>query len=107
MYWYCCLASFRESKACANLFDHMILFFLFLFLGLLRHIYWGNAFPLYGHGYNSVLEAIEKMEKNLPGFFYAGSSLNVLLVKTNVRYMNSAPCLLVTTTFVQHLVNQL
>jgi hypothetical protein len=39
---------------------------------VLRHIYWRNAFPLYGRDYGSVLEAIEKMEKNLPGFFYAG-----------------------------------
>jgi hypothetical protein len=54
---------------------------------VLRHIYWGNAFPLYGHDYNSVLEAIEKMEKNLPGFFYAGKPLNAPLFKTNVGYM--------------------
>ncbi|TVU15472.1 hypothetical protein EJB05_38994, partial [Eragrostis curvula] len=40
-----------------------------------KHIYWRNAFPLYGRDYNSVLEAIEKMEKNLPGFFYAGKPL--------------------------------
>ncbi|XP_066383196.1 protoporphyrinogen oxidase, mitochondrial-like isoform X1 [Miscanthus floridulus] len=45
-----------------------------------RHIYWGNAFPLYGHDYNSVLEAIEKMEKNLPGFFYAGNNKDGLAV---------------------------
>lgn len=36
------------------------------------HFYWKKAFPLYGHNYDSVVEAIEKMEKNLPGFFYAG-----------------------------------
>lgn len=36
------------------------------------HIYWNKAFPLYGHDYDSVLKAIEKMEKDLPGFFYAG-----------------------------------
>ncbi|KAF8715165.1 hypothetical protein HU200_027720 [Digitaria exilis] len=40
-----------------------------------KHIYWRNAFPLYGRDYNTVLEAIEKMEKNLPGFFYAGKPL--------------------------------
>ncbi|CAD6263244.1 unnamed protein product [Miscanthus lutarioriparius] len=45
-----------------------------------KHIYWGNAFPLYGHDYNSVLEAIEKMEKNLPGFFYAGNNKDGLAV---------------------------
>ncbi|KAK9272025.1 hypothetical protein L1049_002394 [Liquidambar formosana] len=38
-----------------------------------NHFYWSKAFPLYGHNYDSVLEAIEKMEKNLPGFFYAGN----------------------------------
>ncbi|KAF9599994.1 hypothetical protein IFM89_002467 [Coptis chinensis] len=35
--------------------------------------YWSKAFPLYGHDYNSVLRAIEKMEESLPGFFYAGN----------------------------------
>ncbi|XP_066345325.1 protoporphyrinogen oxidase, mitochondrial-like [Miscanthus floridulus] len=45
-----------------------------------KHIYWGNAFPLYGHDYNSGLEAIEKMEKNLPGFFYAGNNKDGLAV---------------------------
>lgn len=38
-----------------------------------NHFYWSKAFPLYGHNYGSVLEAIETMEKNLPGFFYAGN----------------------------------
>lgn len=38
-----------------------------------NHFYWSKAFPLYGHNYDSVLEAIEKMEVNLPGFFYAGN----------------------------------
>ncbi|KAM3281598.1 hypothetical protein P3S67_027244 [Capsicum chacoense] len=37
------------------------------------HVYWSKAFPLYGHNYDSVLEAIDKMEKNLPGLFYAGN----------------------------------
>jgi hypothetical protein len=37
-----------------------------------RHVHWKNAFPLYDKDYNLVLEAIGKMEKNLPGFFYAG-----------------------------------
>lgn len=35
--------------------------------------YWNKAFPLYGHDYNSVLEAVKEMEENLPGFFYAGN----------------------------------
>lgn len=38
------------------------------------HFYWSKAFPLYGRNYNSVIEAIDKMEKDLPGFFYAGKS---------------------------------
>nr|QXF78614.1 mitochondrial protoporphyrinogen oxidase [Amaranthus retroflexus] len=38
-----------------------------------NHLFWSNAFPLYGHNYNSVLRAIDKMEKDLPGFFYAGN----------------------------------
>ncbi|XP_038716032.1 protoporphyrinogen oxidase 2, chloroplastic/mitochondrial isoform X3 [Tripterygium wilfordii] len=38
-----------------------------------NHFYWSKAFPLYGLNYGSVLEAIEKMEENLPGFFYAGN----------------------------------
>ncbi|XP_073065060.1 protoporphyrinogen oxidase, mitochondrial-like isoform X1 [Primulina eburnea] len=39
----------------------------------LNHYYWSRGFPLYGHDYNSVTEAIGKMEKDLPGFFYAGN----------------------------------
>ncbi|XP_075493255.1 protoporphyrinogen oxidase, mitochondrial-like isoform X2 [Primulina tabacum] len=39
----------------------------------LNHYYWSRGFPLYGHDYNSVIEAIGKMEKDLPGFFYAGN----------------------------------
>ncbi|KAK1266008.1 hypothetical protein QJS04_geneDACA016680 [Acorus gramineus] len=39
----------------------------------LKHVYWSKAFPLYGHDYDLVLKSIEKMEKNLPGFFYAGN----------------------------------
>nr|XP_048317814.1 protoporphyrinogen oxidase, mitochondrial-like isoform X6 [Ziziphus jujuba var. spinosa] len=38
-----------------------------------NHFYWKKAFPLYGYNYDSVITAIEKMEKNLPGFFYAGN----------------------------------
>ncbi|KAL6903604.1 hypothetical protein ACP4OV_004417 [Aristida adscensionis] len=45
-----------------------------------KHIYWRNAFPLYGRDYSSVLESIEKMEKNLPGFFYAGNNKDGLAV---------------------------
>ncbi|XAR51980.1 Protoporphyrinogen oxidase [Bertholletia excelsa] len=39
----------------------------------INHFYWSKAFPLYGHNYGAVLQAIEKMEANLPGFFYAGN----------------------------------
>ncbi|PKA57754.1 Protoporphyrinogen oxidase, mitochondrial [Apostasia shenzhenica] len=45
-----------------------------------RHVYWKNAFPLYSCDYNFVLEALEKMEKNLPGFFYAGNHRDGLSV---------------------------
>lgn len=41
------------------------------------HFYWSKAFPLLGHNYDSVLEAIDKMEKDLPGFFYAGNCKNI------------------------------
>ncbi|KAH7518828.1 hypothetical protein FEM48_Zijuj09G0212800 [Ziziphus jujuba var. spinosa] len=39
-----------------------------------NHFYWKKAFPLYGYNYDSVIAGIEKMEKNLPGFFYAGNN---------------------------------
>ncbi|PNY10207.1 protoporphyrinogen oxidase chloroplastic/mitochondrial-like [Trifolium pratense] len=38
-----------------------------------NHFFWSKGFPLYGHNYGSVLEAIDKMEKGLPGFYYAGN----------------------------------
>ncbi|XP_020876335.1 protoporphyrinogen oxidase 2, chloroplastic/mitochondrial isoform X2 [Arabidopsis lyrata subsp. lyrata] len=38
-----------------------------------NHYYWRKAFPLYDSSYGSVMEAIDKMEKDLPGFFYAGN----------------------------------
>lgn len=37
------------------------------------HYYWRKAFPLYDSSYDSVMEAIDKMERDLPGFFYAGN----------------------------------
>ncbi|WVZ86209.1 hypothetical protein U9M48_033030 [Paspalum notatum var. saurae] len=49
-----------------------------------KHIYWRNAFPLYGHDYQSVLDAIGKMEKNLPGFFYAGKPLHTLFISKQI-----------------------
>lgn len=53
--------------------------FLHIFC-LLSHLYWSKAFPLYGLNYQSVVDAIDRLEKNLPGFFYAGfaSSSNYL-----------------------------
>ncbi|XP_030953633.1 protoporphyrinogen oxidase, mitochondrial isoform X2 [Quercus lobata] len=45
-----------------------------------NHFYWSKAFPLYGRNYGSVLEAIETIEKNLPGFFYAGNHKGGLAV---------------------------
>ncbi|CAN6449116.1 unnamed protein product [Victoria cruziana] len=39
----------------------------------IRHVYWKDAFPVYGHDYDRVIEAIQKMEAGLPGFFYAGN----------------------------------
>ncbi|KOM38438.1 hypothetical protein LR48_Vigan03g182000 [Vigna angularis] len=45
-----------------------------------NHIYWSKGFPLYGRNYGSVLEAIDKMEKDLPGFFFAGNQKGGLSV---------------------------
>ncbi|KAL2523233.1 Protoporphyrinogen oxidase 2 [Forsythia ovata] len=39
----------------------------------LNHFYWSKAFPLYGKNYDLVIKAIDKMERDLPGFFYAGN----------------------------------
>ncbi|GAY65555.1 hypothetical protein CUMW_242080 [Citrus unshiu] len=49
-----------------------------------NHFFWSKAFPLYGRDYDSVLEAIEKMEKNLPGFFYAGNHKGGLSVGKSI-----------------------
>ncbi|KAG4927240.1 hypothetical protein JHK84_052896 [Glycine max] len=38
-----------------------------------NHFYWSKGFPLYGRNYGSVLQAIDKIEKDLPGFFFAGN----------------------------------
>ncbi|KAI5651115.1 hypothetical protein M9H77_37120 [Catharanthus roseus] len=46
----------------------------------LNHFYWSKAFPLYGLNYQSVTEAINKLEKDLPGFFYAGNNKDGLSV---------------------------
>ncbi|KAL8141896.1 hypothetical protein V2J09_014928 [Rumex salicifolius] len=44
------------------------------------HFFWSKAFPLYGRNYDSVLNAITKMEQGLPGFFYAGNHKDGLSV---------------------------
>ncbi|KAH9792054.1 protoporphyrinogen oxidase 2 [Citrus sinensis] len=49
-----------------------------------NHFFWSKAFPLYGRDYDSVLEAIEKMETNLPGFFYAGNHRGGLSVGKSI-----------------------
>lgn len=38
-----------------------------------KHIYWNEAFPLYSLDYNSVVAAIDKMGKSLPGLYFAGN----------------------------------
>ncbi|TYH76533.1 hypothetical protein ES332_D04G093400v1 [Gossypium tomentosum] len=48
------------------------------------HFYWSKAFPLYGRNYASVLEGIEKMERDLPGFFYAGNHKGGLSVGKSI-----------------------
>jgi hypothetical protein len=62
-------------------FGFTITYPFIIFPSLFRHIYWRNAFPLYGCDYSSVLEAIEKMETNLPGFFYAGKPNKCLILE--------------------------
>ncbi|CAA7404635.1 unnamed protein product [Spirodela intermedia] len=46
----------------------------------IKHVYWSKAFPLYSRDYGLVLEAIERMERNLPGFYYAGNHRDGLSV---------------------------
>jgi hypothetical protein len=72
-------ALYSASGICAIHFT--ITYSFIISPSLLRHIYWRNAFPLYGRDYSSVLEAIEKMEKNLPGFFYAGKPNKCLILE--------------------------
>ncbi|NP_001413364.1 protoporphyrinogen oxidase 2 [Spinacia oleracea] len=49
-----------------------------------NHFYWSKAFPLYGRNYDSVLRAIEKMERDLPGLFYAGNHKGGLSVGKSI-----------------------
>ncbi|CDP16674.1 unnamed protein product [Coffea canephora] len=46
----------------------------------MNHFCWSAAFPLYGRNYKTVIEAIDKLEKDLPGFFYAGNHKEGLAV---------------------------
>lgn len=39
---------------------------------------WKKGFPEYGKDYGKVLEAIEKLEKDLPGLYYAGTIKDLL-----------------------------
>ncbi|OVA15410.1 Amine oxidase [Macleaya cordata] len=55
-----------------------------------NHFYWSKAFPLYGHDYNSVLEAIEKMERSLPGLFYAAIASGCKAADLVISYLNSS-----------------
>ncbi|KAJ8750119.1 hypothetical protein K2173_014034 [Erythroxylum novogranatense] len=74
------------AKASAEDLKHIVTSDLRQLLGVegeptfMNHFYWSKAFPLYGRNYNAVLEAIERMEKNLPGFFYAGNHRGGLAV---------------------------
>ncbi|KAF6166878.1 hypothetical protein GIB67_020312 [Kingdonia uniflora] len=77
------LLVFRTLRAAPlkRLYNHLFLVLVFKTVakmvtakpGSRGHFFWSKAFPLYGHDYGSVLEAVEKMEENLPGFFYAGN----------------------------------
>ncbi|CAD5331652.1 unnamed protein product [Arabidopsis thaliana] len=49
-----------------------------------NHYYWRKAFPLYDSSYDSVMEAIDKMENDLPGFFYAGNHRGGLSVGKSI-----------------------
>ncbi|XP_010524268.1 PREDICTED: protoporphyrinogen oxidase 2, chloroplastic/mitochondrial [Tarenaya hassleriana] len=49
-----------------------------------NHFYWSKAFPLYDRNYDLVMEAIDKMEKDLPGFFYAGNHRSGLSVGKSI-----------------------
>ncbi|XP_010492222.1 PREDICTED: protoporphyrinogen oxidase 2, chloroplastic/mitochondrial-like [Camelina sativa] len=49
-----------------------------------NHYYWRKAFPLYDSSYDTVMEAVDKMEKDLPGFFYAGNHRGGLSVGKSI-----------------------
>ncbi|CAI0457541.1 unnamed protein product [Linum tenue] len=78
------------AKASTNDLKQIVTFDLRQLLGVegeptfVNHFYWSKAFPLYGRDYQSVLEAIDKMEKNLPGFFYAGNHKGGLSVGKSI-----------------------
>ncbi|KAL4369122.1 hypothetical protein GQ457_05G019270 [Hibiscus cannabinus] len=78
------------AKASTDELKHIVTSDLRQLLGVegeptfLNHFYWSKAFPMYGRNYASVLEAIEKMERDLPGFFYAGNHKGGLSVGKSI-----------------------
>eukprot|EP00897_Mesotaenium_endlicherianum_P005463 jgi/Mesen1/4945/ME000247S04227 len=47
-----------------------------------KQVSWKQAFPEYGKGYGKVLDAIERLERDLPGLYYAGNHRGGLSVGT-------------------------
>eukprot|EP00899_Mesostigma_viride_P005336 jgi/Mesvir1/14803/Mv05442-RA.1 len=45
-----------------------------------RHIFWRRAFPVYGKGYDKVLNSMKTLERELPGLFLAGNHYGGLAV---------------------------
>lgn len=39
----------------------------------LRHVFWPHAIPQYEIGYDAVIDAISRLETEMPGWFFAGS----------------------------------
>ncbi|XP_068472206.1 protoporphyrinogen oxidase, mitochondrial isoform X2 [Phaseolus vulgaris] len=61
-----------------------------------NHFYWSKGFPLYGRNYGSVVEAIDKMEKDLPGVFFAGNHKGGLSVGKSIASGWQAADLVIT-----------
>lgn len=49
-----------------------------------RHLYWEQAFPQYGLGYDAFLKSLESMESDLPGLFYSGIYTGILGTKSSL-----------------------
>lgn len=49
-----------------------------------RHLYWEQAFPQYGLGYDAVLKSLESMENDLPGLVYSGNYTDILGTKSSL-----------------------